>query len=114
MKNLMKIFKKNEPVAVATTIPDAKEAFELTKTPQLKQCIREINDAIQVGHMRTYLGNHEKLHNETVAYLTAMGYDVKVVCYKERAGNIMRDRDEYFNEVFWGEGTTGKYTYEEK
>lgn len=121
MKGLKEIFKrhnerKNEVklVPVVTTIPDAKIALELTKEPQLKQCIKQINDAIARGNTMTYVGDKEKLHKETIEYITGLGYDIKVLCYKERPDDIYRRRDEYFNEVFWNEGTTGKYTYNEQ
>lgn len=122
MKNLMKFFKtksreigKIKLVPVETTIPDAKEALELTKEPQLQRCIEQINEAIKSGRTMTYVGEgEEKLHQETIDYILGMHYDIQVDCFKKTPDDHFRRSDQYFNKVFWHEGTTGKYTYIEK
>lgn len=95
-------------------LPSAKIALERTKEPQLRNCIRSIQDAVDCGKTRTYIENGEKLHAETIKYLTDKGYNVKVSCFKENNDRLLRrERDEYFNEAYWGEDANGQYEYEE-
>ena len=111
MKLLRNKMKKSEVklIPVETTIPDAKDALELTKEPQLQRCIAQINEAIKSGRTMAYVGEgEEKLHQETIDYILGMNYDMIVSCHKKCE---YWNCDHYFNKVFWHEGTTGKYTY---
>lgn len=96
-----------------TVLPTAKEALEGTKAPQLRNCIDEINSAVKRGRSHVYVGDGEKLHKETIEFLTKRGYDIWVTCFKEKDSSF-KERDEYFNEVYWGENATGQYSYNEK
>ena len=114
---LNKFFRKKKPQVKQEDVflPTAREAWENTKEPQLKNCINQINSATKSGSTHTYIGDREKLHDETIAYLTGLGYDIKTTLYKAKPGeNFLRERDEYFNEVFWHEGTTGTFSLVEK
>lgn len=78
----------------------AREAFESTKAPQLENAIREINEKIASGHMYTYVGDHEKLHQETIDALLEKGYDLKISHFE--------NDDMWFNQVFWDDEASGK------
>lgn len=94
IKNLFK--KENKQFVTA------KEAFESTKEPQLKNVIRNINESRQAGRTSTYVADNEELHSETIEALLSKGYDVEITHYNNPIGF------EWINEVFWNKKASGK------
>lgn len=84
----------------------AKEAWESTKAPQLKNCIQEINKARKAGRTHCYVGGMERLHRETIDALLNVGYDIHVSYYNNMT-------EGWFNEVrFTPKETGGELTFE--
>lgn len=85
--------KKIEKVLVS-----AKEAFESTKEPQLRNAIKKIDECRKIGMMSAYIDDC-KLHQETIEALLSRGYDISMKYFETM--------NHWSNVVYWDEKATG-------
>lgn len=98
---LREMFKRTKKEEKDFTLVSAKDAWESTKEPQLKNVIAEINEARIRGNQKAYVSHDTKLHQETVDILLKEGYDLRTTTYD--------NSESIFNEVFWDENACGKF-----
>lgn len=90
-------------------LPTAKECYELTKDPQLKNCIKKIREAVESGKTYAYIGDNEQLHEETKEFLLSRGFDLSICSYSGICEDGSKD---YFNKCIFDKNASGKIIME--
>ena len=93
-------------------LPTAKVLREQAEEPKLKSIIKEILNAKNQGYQQTYISSccdHDPISESNINKICSKGIDIKGYVRRSILGE-----DDYTYKAYWGEGATGKFTFEDR